>query len=243
MARRRRSRYTWFPIVPTFVGESTTGVAWYNTATIISPDQGSTLGPPVAIPVLSDQDIQVSQATQDPISLRDRVEGKDYAIERIVGKIWASVSQEVAEDPGHYVAMATLFCAALAVLPVDDDGNPDISSSDYDPLEANNTMQPWIWRRTWTLYNNLAVPVEPQAQGPRSIGEYGSVMDGGHLDAKSARRVRREQRLFVIFQATTLQNAVNGGDPNQPRSTTLSYGYDLRVLGAMRRARNESTFK
>lgn len=238
--RRRKSRYTWFPVNPTFIGENPNPKTYYFGDSEVSPTIGTGIQI-IAVPVLQDQDQQTGQ-TDAGISLRDRVEGKDYALERIVGKVWASVSQDVADGAGEYTNTAVLVAMAFAILPVDDStGQPALNDADYDPLNADNSGAPWMWRRTWVLYNNLATP-NVDFTGPTNIGSYGSVMDGGHVDIKSVRRVRREQRLFWILAMDSIARFVNGS-ADIPIVNRVQWGYDLRVLGGMRRARNQSTFK
>lgn len=235
---RRKQRYTWFPINPTFIGENSTPWTFYYGTSEVPAVIGGT-PTIVAVPILQDQDQQTGQS-DDGISLRDRVEGKDYALERVVGKVWCSLSQLTADGVGEYTATQALVAMGLAILPVDDNtGQPSLNDRDYDPLVADNSAAPWMWRRTWLLYNNLATP-SPIFTGPTNIGSYGSVMDGGHVDVKSARRVRREQRLFWCLSVVTIGTTGSG---DVPVSQDISWGYDFRVLGAMRKARNESTFK
>jgi len=240
MRRKRRSRFNWFPVNPTFIGEGTTPFTWYRTELNLSPVVG-TGSDPLAVPLLQDQDQQTGQSDAG-ISLRDRVEGKDYAVERVVGKVWGAVSQDQADSSGEYVASQIIVGMGFAVLPVNDNsGQPDLDTAEYDPLNADNSGAPWMWRRTWVLYNNLASP-EPFFTGPTNIGSYGSVADGGHVDIKSVRRVRREQRLFWCVSSSVLRTFNNDGT-SVPISVALDVGYDIRVLGGMRRAQNNSTFK
>lgn len=246
MARRRSRRYTWFPIfgtdyetAPPAQGE----VTFYHDAgnlSLSAPVAIGQLGNIIAIPLLRDSDID-SDTVGEQISLRDRVEGKDYFVERVVGKTWAALKQEQAgseEEIGAAVIVATAF----AVLPVNEAGQPAQPGEQYSPLRANNSAQPWMWRRTWTLWNNLALDLGGNFYtGPTNVASYGSVADGGHIDIKSVRRVRREERLFIIAQAALLQNAA-GNTSEINTSMEIVWGYDVRVLGAMRRARNQSTF-
>jgi len=141
---RRKSRYTWMPINPTFIGsEGTDPFTFYFGESDIAPNVGS--GPQtLAVPILQDQD-QTSGQSDPGISLRDRVEGKDYAVERIVGKVWCSLSQFGADEAGEYTVQQALVGMGIAVLPVDeDDGQPSLTPAEYDVLNSNNSAAPWM---------------------------------------------------------------------------------------------------
>lgn len=234
MRRRRRNRSTWLPIVPTTYGESTQGVTWYEgTVTIpggAEPGDTSVIFQPLTFDDSSQQEAQTSTA-----SLRDRVEGQDYTLDRVVGKVWMDTT--LASDDQTVVEF--IGCIALAVLPSDDAGNPAIPTEEYNPLFSNNAMQPWIWRRTWRLTSPyLATPAFGPTPGyPYATWQYGSVADGGHLDTKgSRRRITKEHRLYLIAAA----GATNVGAGIE--ASFVQYGYDIRLIGGMRRARNSSSF-
>lgn len=231
MRRRRQNRGTWMPINPTYLSDTEIGVTWYEGTLTVTA--GSQVGDTTiaAVPVLLDSTEQTGSNTA---TLRDLVEGQDYLLERVVGKVWARGAN--GEDQ---VLEESLHCIALAILPVGDE-NPDvpgIPAEDYNPLFANNCMAPWLWRRTWKLGN----PYTPTGSNyPTSTAYYGSIADGGHLDTKGVkRRITKEQRLFVIAAVGAL--AVTEG-PGVTNAFT-EWGYDLRCVGQMRKARNRSTFK
>jgi len=226
--RRRRTRYQWFPQDPSYYGDIAATYYW----TYIEP------GEVLALPVVPDQTYNDDTITSaDNKTLRDYVEGQDYVLKRIVGKVWGALEQ--LETPGGESVLIdnVIHAQGLAILPVDDTtpSTPALDASGYDPLNPANSMNPWIWRRTWILSNNLA-PAHEYFY-PNNIGAYGSVMDGGHVDSKVARRVTREQRLWWI---TTFRIITQEGDG--PTTQRLQCGFDLRTLGAMRKHRNRSTF-
>lgn len=238
MAKRRRgARATWLPIDPTYWGESEKGTTFF-TSTVTLPS-GSEAGDStiVATPLVLDQTQEID--TTDPgVSMRDLVEGQEYLLQRVVGQVWMAMEQG-ATTAFAFQARNVLSAITLAVLPVEDD-NPSVPAmppEDYNPLFAANTMQPWLWRRTWTLGNAL---VDSSFRYPRNTAEYGSGNVGGFLDTKgTVRRIRKEQRLFLIAAAGLLSTS---SDPTTV-DTFVQFGCDLRCLGGMRRARNISTFK
>lgn len=227
---RNRKKFTWFPISPTtFDTEGVPGATWFHNTEIWSPNLDRAQVSWVA--VLNDQ---TPQEDDDPsgsnFTLRDKVEGQEYIIERIVGKTWATVSQSSNSDDDWRVA---IVANALAVLPFHNDGSEDFALDDINPLVADNADKPFIWRRTATLWNN----VQPQNNllGPTNMQNDGP--EYGMVDARSVRRVHKNERLVFI---TAVQSMENIGTPGT--GLEWSYGYDLRILGAMRRARNTSTF-
>lgn len=234
--RRRRSRATWFPIVPTLYGEEGDQefTFWEDTAQIAG-EPGSIAswsGESRGIQALTfDQTLQPTDFAGNT-TLRDMVQGQDWVCERVVGKVWGNVTQS--PEAG---VRRLILCAALAVLPVNDDGSQSLIPAESDPLNADNSQQPWLWRRTWTLFNNDLL--NSPFTGPTGIGNIaGGNADAGHLDTKGVkRRIRRDQRLFIVYSAVTLDGS-NAGDPGD-----IIFGYDLRLVGGMRNAKNQSTFK
>lgn len=240
MARRRfrRRRGTWLPALPTFFGSSTTGATFFeSTLTLDAGLNAGVDGNPVeAIPLVTDVTQEPDDAGGGAIkSLRDVVEGQEYVLERAVGKIWCSLDQNGAE--GTKVARV-IVCIAMAVMPVLD-GNPDAPAlpfTDIDPLRTDNTMAPWLWRRTWTLGRSQAN--DERIQYPYSNEAFGSMSDGPHVDTKGVRRrIRKEERLFLVASAAKLTST--GTDIE----AIVNYGYDLRFFGALRRAHNRSVLK
>lgn len=238
--RRRRNRGTWLPIEPTLFGAGETlTAASFHQEQFDAPVTNGEITPPISVPVAFDRtfddDLTTGQSVQ---TMRDLTEGQDYYLDRIVGKIWGECGIND-DDP-----IETLLCAAFAILPVSDNqpGAPALSNDSRNPLLSQNVMEPWIWRRTWKLYNGS---VEAQGQagsifaiGPATISQYGSVMDGGHVDAKTRRRIRHNERLFFVASAACLFQ--NGGVPS-PNGITI--GFDVRLHGGLRRHRNKSSFQ
>lgn len=155
-------------------------------------------------------------------------EGSAYRLRRIVGKIWVGVEQDP-EPPGG-TPDVVLCTAGFIILRVDDNGNPlqGAATPIYNPQIINSERDPWIWRRSWMLRNKLVAPggIGNQAEYPITNADYGSVMDGPHVDAKTARSVKDEERLFVIVATM----AVNG---SQGSTVNTRWFMDLRVLATM----------
>lgn len=242
--RRRRTRYQWFK------QPGTTGPGADQEDT----DSGFDII--LSVPTNGTTICQVSNLLVDLPS--DEFEGSatlpmgaftqnDYVVKRIVGKLFASRSQEGAVAT---TVAATLFGVGFLVARAEDldqggGANQPIGASsasalvdNYSPLRAENIHEPWIWRRTWILANQAATnPVNGSNQFPATTAGYGSIQDGPHIDAKVGRRVRDGERLWVAFAAK-----------NWPLTQTddvaasIEAHLDYRVLGAPRKNRKRSTF-
>lgn len=239
--RRKRNRGTWLPIDPTFfAGSGAIGLTYFDTQeTITAAGEEPRDGVRefiTAVPVAHDRTAQSDAETgTEQLTMRDLTEGQDYFLDRMVGKVWGSVSQQAdIESP-----WTGIFGIAFAILPVDDENQdqPALDVDDYDPFRADNVMAPWIWRRTWILQDQLSTQQAGLPLFPNTTTGYGSVMDGGHVDAKTKRRIRKDQRLFCVASCRRLT-------PNSiSTALSLDWGFDLRIHGALRRASNKSTFK
>jgi len=236
--RKRRNRATWFPVLG-FENQAGQGL---STVDIRSFNVDPLGGPNVlAIPIIPDIDIPVEAgqgaAGGAPIrSLRDIVEGQSCLLERVVGNIIWEVAQSTAQNLNSNSA---IVCSALAVLPTADDGSGDpvITSDEFDPLRADNSANPWLWRRVWAL-GNVIPAVQGEATGLPTNNLYGSLAEGSKIDTKGTKRmIRREERIFLI-------HSVLQPFPGNEASLVVARVYaDLRVIGTMMKARNRSNFK
>lgn len=142
---------------------------------------------------------------------------------------------------------------------------PDERNANYSPLHPDAIREPWMWRRTWLLStqdggfpqgNEVGFPLpgggrrfSAAATFPNSNAKYGSVMDGPHFDCKSVRRVRNDERLFFVSAVWIVDNLIGGQVNGLPggelignQELAVVVKLDLRLLGALRRARNKSNF-
>lgn len=232
MRRRRRNRGTWFPVLGTEISESETGTATFltytqNTSTVVG--SGGFSGPdPTAL--VNDETLNNQAAG---VSLRDAVEGNAWLCQRVVGSIFCRV-----HNPSQGSFAGDFLCAAaLAVLPTDDEsGAIALDSEEYSPFRAENSANPWLWRRVWAL-TDPGIAAIPQGAYPSSNAHYGDMRSGPFLDTKGSKRIiQREQRLFIITEIVPLEM-----DESFPGE--IEWTYDLRVFGAMVKQRNRSTFK
>jgi len=168
-------------------------------------------------------------AQSDPLapesSLSD-VENSGYRLRRVVGKLWATVLQAAVDAPATLVVTAGLIVRRVEETTGASLASLDTTGQASSPSEIENYGDPWIWRRSWLLCNNLATSA-PTGLLPESNMEYGSAVDGPHVDQKTARIVSAEERLFLNVSATRLTGA---GE----LTTTISIVTDLRILASMR---------
>jgi len=205
-------------------------------------------------PVTTDTPIQLAGATTtDNMS---EIMGNDYFLRRLVGKIHASMQQKrnASNDPS--TPQACVFACGFFVARADDAGGnqqqpigaatPAERRTNYSPIGLDTIREPWIWRRTWVLSNpaQSKITQAPNTQAenidavgfPTSTGGYGSVMDGPHFDAKTLRRVSNDDRLWFAFANFAFPVGTTDQDG-------LVQGFlDLRILGAMRKAKNRGVF-
>lgn len=240
MARRRGPGVVWLPQdVNNRLGTepdtpaSSGATPAYGIITLTPPTFGADPndGDTVIAALVKDEPQGVGASVAEG-SLSD-IEGSAYRLRRIVGKIFVQSFQDapVAGQPTQFIVTI-----GLIVLRVGDDGQPLNSSTTlgYGPQRLDATRDPWIWRRTWRLANNSAnaqsggiLTSPPSNFAP---GAYGSVFDGPHCDAKTARVISDEERLFLVANALSLD-----GEEQSQDTGSLLVIWDLRVLATMRK--------
>lgn len=231
MRRKRRNQGAWLPIIPSTY-EGGAEVTVYDTQ--FSLPLPVTIGDStIATTPLTYDDSAEGQTSGAIESLRDKVEGQDYLLKRIVGKVWMDLGA-VSEDSQ---LVDGIGCIAACVLPTDDAGAPSIPAEEYNPFFTQNAMQPWLWRRTWKLARAYTPGVQPWTYPPSTAHYHGS-MDSGHIDTKGTfRRITKEHRVFLVAAFMALGVVGEGTD-----AAPISWGCDVRLYGQMRKARNNSSF-
>lgn len=256
--RRRKARSTWFPVLGTTYSTDTGSwePSWLRGRVTPNADAGV---PPTGedtaaiqvFAVLPDQTQQISAHDAD-FTLRDYVEGQDWALDSIVGSVFVDVDavETISDQPANTWANV-LVTVGFFVANADETAtnSPEAELPDLAPQAVDNIRSPWIWRRSWILGNpGMNQGTDPTLSGPTQGGLWPSSnatytgMNGCNIRTKTKRRIRRNQRLFCIMQATgydpgRLQVANN--DFNQPGANVL---LDIRVCGKMRKSKNQSAF-
>lgn len=200
---------------------------WWDGSIGVLP----TVGPPGVTQVIAltlDYPMEAARASQI-ISLSDAVDD-GYRLRRIVGKCFVSLAQNIGDAQTTFPT-GVLVSAGFIVLRVDEQTGAPLRLANlnaYDPLELDNTSDPWVWRRTWMLSNPLGATsgvTVGAAQFPRANTDYGSASDGPHIDQATARRVSKEERLFFVISAHNVGDAsTSAGD--------LRWWLDFRILSS-----------
>lgn len=245
MRRKRKTRYTWLPVTGSNRGGGE-GTYEYNARGIPSlqtPVVSGTPGPQQNVFAV------IPDTTSNPggdSSLADVVQGQDWILKRIVGKIHLQCTAQSTGTLRGTIWSQVLVSVGFFIARAQDQAQTtvDLDQIEVEPMSRLNTMNPWIWRRTWILsnpaYTRSAASLLPQ--WPNTTAGYGSMAEGSHIDSKVSRRILREHRLWCVTSTV-------GGDPEFDTVTgtlasqpTVDGFIDLRVLGAMRRGRNVSSF-
>lgn len=237
--RRKKPRVVWLPqdrnnrlgTAPVAASSGT------SNSFLISQNQATgPIGNTVTevFPVVGDSPSNLGFAGSAVESLAD-VTQSGYRLRRIVGKIFVLASQDanaVLDDVVPVTQMVTVGFIILRVNPVD--GLPLQNAAFYDAVSLDNNADPWIWRRTWIVSDVDSFDALGAGAASRQIGRgernnilAGSVMDGPHVDAKTARIVSVEERLVMVVTRT----ALDGNAQGLFTSTVIA---DLRILASMR---------
>lgn len=253
MRRRRRTRYTWFPQLGE-VGEGGQANSTAGARIQFSWDASGDPGDVTIFPVLPDAvDEEPTDDTNDQLQ---NFLKQEYVLKRIVGKLHIALEPR-AFDPSTLISTHCIVGAGFFVSRASGGGNDaqpieGSTSTDrrlnYGPLNLSTTREPWIWRRTWALsipnVSTSFASATSKVGDILAIGRFpnhnygGSVADGPHIDAKVARRVGQDDRLFFAIQAIATDFAGTGTPVNY---TDTAY-IDCRYLGATRKAKQRSAF-
>lgn len=234
MRRRRKPRVVWLPpaaearnqVINPAISDASVGAFSFNINVA-----GTGLGTYATglIPMVSDIPAVPFQSGGLPISTLADIQSSGYRLRRCVGKIYAGLGQN---DTTQGDTPQVLVTAGLIVLRVREDGTPLLpvaSYDDYSPAIIKNWSDPWIWRRSWMFSNLQEAIFLQQPLFADSNQAYGSVMDGPHVDARTARIVGPEERLFL---SVTAQVAAAG---TNPAGTALVYIWgEMRFVASMR---------
>lgn len=230
MARRtRRPAVVWLPCFPT-TSFTNDGIALRVVHDISSAGNGRITS---VHQLTIDNPAEQLIANADPATLSD-FEGSAYRLRRIVGKCFVGINQADAAATGD---PTIVYCTAgFIVLRVDPlTGLPiGIAAADanYSPQAFGSERDPWIWRRSWMLGVSAANPSVVTTSNatcwPPSNSFDGSVADGPHVDAKTARAVKDEERLFFVA-CTQFVEGLGQGETTRP----VTWSLDYRLLASM----------
>lgn len=256
MRRTRRRKYIWLPISGTSL--SADGARSSISEFVLDVNTSGQQFGVQSVTYDQNQELASGQGALAADTPLAELIANEYFLKRIVGKCFVNteyqpqVDFDIAGLPGVIVTAAFFIArqdSQFPNFPLDGALTPTI----YNPQSAVVIREPWIWRRTWVLglvgRLGLDYSVHPASHSGQAVStaypttnvDYGSVADGPHIDARTARRVRQEERLWFVAGATTypLNQA-----PNSPTDLTFQVriGLDVRLLGALRKSRNRGSF-
>lgn len=251
MVRRKRQRkFTWMPTIGA-VGQNVSvdqSYTFLNALTVPAnglAGAGTRGGVPAIfiVPVIQDKPLEPGAQNEVAGSLNNVV-GNEWFCERIVGDIFVGTRLGVTEDQGpRTIAVTCGFFVARAGdtnqnLPIGaTNGTAAETHVNYSPAALNAVREPWMWRRTWVLGRTFNES-DGLAQNPSVNSFYATLANGPHVDCKSVRRIGNDERLWFAVTCTD----ISIGFPNPTEAGLVDVMTDLRVLGALRKPRNRSTF-
>lgn len=237
MRRKRQNRGTWIPLLGhnEIIGGDSYLYSDFRFGTPAVPDNGGQ-GSVSTTAIALTPDFTLSQQAGLSTQLRDVVEGQAWTLQRIVGKIHATINVGVV---GNWAGV--IFTAGFLVARAEDQNQSQIELSqvEHDPQELNNAMNPWIWRRSWILGNPGNVGTVA-SRFPTTTAGYGSVADGPHIDSKSKRFIGREHRLWFVGSARGW--SPDTIEPLDAGAIGVDGILDVRIYGGLRRQKNVSSF-
>lgn len=227
--RRRRPRVLWLPN-EVAQGEGLPRVNYWASNINVLPALGAINTTILTLTV--DYPAEAVQAAgPQPPSVADYTRS-GYRLERLVGKFHAGMRQQIGDGQAVIYPSVAVLALGFIVLRVDElTGAPlrAATPDQYSPLVDDNERDPFIWRRTWVLVDDLGSGTTTNAQNglanaPRSTDAYGSALDGPHIDTQTRRIIRDEERLFAVVSTANLSFQV-GSAPN-----TIDFILDYRLL-------------
>lgn len=241
MRRRRKPRVVWLPPDSNNRLGANPAVGGFNAGAfdffldILGP--GSVAGDSTTGYIAVNADIPTAEFQSSGLAVTSLADiySSGYRLRRIVGKVYVSLFQSLAEAGDIPQVLVT---AGFIVLRVDPGGQPlsAATPASYSPAAINGWADPWIWRRTWMLSNiteavALGLPLFPDTNVAQTT------FDGQHVDAKTARRIGQEERLFFFANAMV---AKAGGGGNAHVSITGEVRCVASMLSMAGNRRNAS---
>lgn len=244
--RRRRQKGTWFPVLGQATADANDQPTIGTFFLDIDTGGGVTTG---VVPLIPDIPQDEPSQWDDFNEGLGGILGNEYFLSRIVGKFFIWVEEppqlEASNFPLAYLVTAGFFISRAdgtsVNIPIGFSNQP----RQYDPGSCYAVREPWIWRRSWilgTTRNTGALGANDRINAkefPKTTAGYGSVLDGGHVDAKTKRRVSSDDRLWLAVSARAFPVL---DQQTYQLTGAVQVNHDLRVFGSLRRARNRGVF-
>lgn len=226
--RRNKPRVVWLPPTNTFSADPSARSVWqFASANITTPIIGQVDA--IEVPIIQDG---ITSSPLNPTSSLADIEDSGYRLRRVVGKLYVFIGQT--ETGGVRPGQLFGVTAGLIIRRIDGTTGGSLAVAgggiiQVDPADIENSMDPWIWRRSWLLANNGTTnPTLINDVPAQNFGaEYPGSLEGPHIDQKTARVVGPEERLFLDVSSTCILASDN-------TTTSLVIIYEMRVLGSMR---------
>lgn len=160
MARRRRRRPLWFPIIAA-AGEGQDQDNFNSRPFALSVQPGG-LSTVLVFPIIPDKQVDGDTIAASVAGQLIQHLGNSYELERIVGKLFLACSAPVDDvdtifpktiqiGAGFFVArQADEQAGGGADLPIGAASQAELIEN-YSPLSEDTVREPWIWHRTWIL--------------------------------------------------------------------------------------------
>jgi len=263
--RRTKRKLTWFPPLGSPFAVDDDNLR-FGGVTFELQIAGSGAVVATEIPLTFDfgQEAILADNLNDPTkipTIADLTESA-WRLRRMVGKLFACYHHNNSGnlDGSTTAYPAVAFAAGFMVRNVNEFGT---GNSFVDPWNGDEYSDPWLWRRSWILgqdarylryqgdtgnERNIWFPIQHAGPAgadevsafsrfPNTTAHYGSVADGGHVDAKTNRIIGPEDRLMFHIAAKGLP--VQPTDPNFGVDQSKVIGMiDLRYLGHPMRGTN-----
>lgn len=225
--RKRKSRVVWLP------NEANSGqppTVNYRTDTFTVPAAPNVPATTVYALTVDYPAEAIQSLGPQPPSVADYVQS-GFRIERIVGKFVAGVGQLQGDGMAANFPSSIAIGMGLIVLRVDElTGAPlrAATPTQYSVFADDNERDPFFFRRTWVLANDIGFGVtttalDPLSNAPRCNSDYGSGAEGTYVDTQTRRLVKTEERVFLVV------DAVNIGNQADSVGTGRFY-FDYRIL-------------
>lgn len=258
--RKGRAKYTW---LPNWGSNYTSGEDEYvQPALQFSLDVGFAGDPIVGVlPMARDSPTELRNVpNRDEYTMADAI-GSEYFLRRIVGKIHVVNMAFVRATGALTGEVGPVFVKVGCFVGAADTQTPDLprdftseGQTSYNPGEQRALREPWIWQRSWMLGSSRTAFVA-SATPNVNINRYrayvfpptnvefqgGGFLDGSHVDIKTARRIRQDERLWFVGLVQTAFPFGREFDTNSFYAQ-VDIQFDYRILGGLRKARQRGAF-
>jgi len=243
MRRKRKTKYIWLPQIGTQGDSEDLDNVGFVLPVLNIPATAGEVSDVFITDIIPDEPKETTLTTDD--NLADFTQN-EYFLKRIVGKIQynvASLLDSSTTGPTRCIVAAGFFIARAGGggtnLPIGAQTAAE-ARINYGPLNQQTTREPWIWRRSWVfdlIFSVLPNPAILTKEVINDTRQFGSVLDGGHIDAKTARRVKSDERIFFALQGA------NANPIDSASSRVTGEGWvDIRLLGQMRKPQSRGVF-